>query len=256
MFGKRRKRKEGDESVYDEKERRATARFYAVFLSVVVLLFLFFNFWKSSFSFVIVSGNSMDKTLHNGEYLLSTEVIYPEHEVKRGDIIVVRVSDIPEWQRENMGKPQERQTHFLIKRLIAMEGDIVRCHKGEMEICYAGTWNEETSYDEYPFVPLDEPYAYYDESEGGKNAPCNTFEYTVGEGEIFFLGDNRNHSKDSRYLQDGYSQLEDRLYQITDITATVSDWSVAHQKGLQKWLVEVPDKIKKILTKPFKKLKG
>lgn len=255
MFRKGRKGKEGEEQAYDEKERRAQARSCAVFLALIAFLLLFLSFWKSSFSFVIVSGSSMDKTLRSGEYLLSTEVIYPEHEVERGDIIVVRVSDIPEWQRENAGRPQAQQTHFLIKRLIAMEGDIVRCVNGEMEICYAGTWNEWMDPAVYPFVELDEPYAYYDEAVGGKSAPCNTFEYTVGEGEIFFLGDNRNHSKDSRYLQDGYSQL-DRLYQITDITATVSDWAVSHRKGLQKWLVDVPAKIKNILTKPFKKLKG
>ena len=241
-----------EEKVYDEKERRSTARFCAVLLAFLALMLLFLNFWSSSFGFVLVSGPSMNNTLYSGEYLLSYKVVHPEYELKRGDIIVVGVGHIPEWQEDNQGKPSNRQTHFIIKRLIAMEGDIVRCTQGEMEICYAGTWDETMGYDEYPFVTVDEPYAYYDEGEGGKDAPCNTFEYTVGEGEIFFLGDNRNHSKDSRYLQEGYSQLN-RLYKIDDVTAVVTDWALKHQKGLEKYLVKIPSKIKNFITKPFKK---
>lgn len=255
MCRKGRKTEEREEKVYDEKERRATARFYAILLSIVTLLLLFLNFWTSSFSFVLVSGGSMDKTLYSGEYLLSTKVIHPEYEIKRGDIIVVSVSHIPEWQEENKGKPQSRQTHFIIKRLIGLEGDIVRSVNGNVEICYAGTWNEMMNPADYPFVPLDEPYAYYDETDGGKFAPCNTFEYTVGEGEIFFLGDNRNHSSDSRYNEE-HSTLNGRLYQITDVTAIVPNWALKRQKGLQKYLVEIPEKIKNFILKPFKKLKG
>jgi signal peptidase I len=196
----------------------------------------------------------MDKTLYDGEYLLSYKVVHPEYEVERGDIIVVGVGNIPEWQKENEGKPAQRQTHFIIKRCIALEGDIVRCTQGEMEICYAGTWDTTMPISEYPFVAVDEPYAYYDEREGGKNAPCNTFTYTVGEGEIFFLGDNRNHSKDSRYLQEGYSEL-DRLYAIENVTAIVPDWALEHHNGLQKYLWDIPAKIRNFIKKPFSKLK-
>ena len=242
------------ENVYDANERRASARFYAILLSVAALFFLFLNFWSHSFSFVLVQGHSMDKTLQTGEYLLSMKVIHPEYELERGDIIVVGVSHYPEWQEHNREHPNG-QTHFIIKRLIGMEGDIVRCENGNMEICYAGTWNELMNPPEYPFVPLDEPYAYYDEEKGGKNAACNTFEYKVGEGEIFFLGDNRNHSADSRYLEGSAVENLDRLYKITDVTAIVPNWALKRQKGLQKYLVDIPAKIKSFLLKPFRKLK-
>lgn len=241
------------EEVYDAKERRASARFYAIFLSVLMLFLLFLNFWSHSFSFVFVQGHSMDKTLQTGEYLLAMKVIHPEYELQRGDIIVVGVSHYPEWKEHN--KEHVGQTHFIIKRLIGMEGDIVRCTEGNMEICYAGTWDELMNPEDYPFVALDEPYAYYDEKEGGKKAACNTFEYTVGEGEIFFLGDNRNHSADSRYLEGAAVENLDRLYKITDVTAIVPDWALKRQKGLQKCLVDIPAKIKNFLLKPFRKLK-
>ncbi|MBE5747333.1 MAG: signal peptidase I [Clostridiales bacterium] len=238
---------EGSEEKEDEKERRSSARFYAILLSVLTVILLCLNFWSSNYNFVLVSGASMDKTLYDGEYLLSYKVVNPEYELKRGDIIVVDVRHIPEW---NYGK---KGTAFIIKRLIGLEGDIVRCEKGELEICYAGTWNETMDEENYPFVPLDEPYAYYED----KTAACNTFEYVVGEGEIFFLGDNRNHSSDSRYLQmdnrgNRYSQLQDRLYKINDVSAVVPSWALKRHVGLEKYLVRIPTKIKNAILKPFR----
>ncbi|MBQ9713750.1 MAG: signal peptidase I [Clostridia bacterium] len=252
-MAKKREKTENETEVVNEKERRSNARFCAFFLSFLLLFLLFVNFWTSNFSFVLVSGASMDKTLYSGEYLLSYKVVKPE-ELERGDIIVVRVDHIPEWQKKNAidkAKGME-ETHFIIKRLIALEGDKVRCIQGKMEICYAGTWNEEMSEEELPFVELNEPYAYYDEKEGGKDAPSCSFEYTVGEDEIFFLGDNRNHSKDSRYVEE-FSEL-DRLYKETDVESVVPAWALKKQVGLQKYLVEIPAKIKNKVANFFRKI--
>ena len=262
MAKKKMETKENQEKVYDEKERRSTIRFYTVLISIIAVFFLLFYFWTSNFTFVLVSGKSMENTFYNDQYLLSYKVVHPEYELKRGDIIIVSVGHIPEGQEINANDPTP--TEFMIKRLIALEGDIVRCTDGDMEICYAGTWDELMNPADYPFVAIDEPYAYYDEEAGGKTASCNTFQYTVGKGEIFFLGDNRNHSKDSRYRiveEDGrinhdYSELKNRLYKAEDVTAVVPQWAINHQKGLQKVLVEFPNKIRNAIAKPFKKLKG
>ena len=252
MAKRERNVEEIEELVYDENERRSTARFFAILLSVITLFLLILNFWSQNFSLVQVSGASMDKTLYNEEYLLAYKVIHPEYELKRGDIVVVEVGDIPEWQAVNQNRPASQRTDFIIKRVIALEGDIVRCTYGEMEICYAGTWDEMMDPAEYPFVTVDEPYAYYDEKTGGRWAPCNTFQYRIGEGEIFFLGDNRNNSKDSRYMQEGCSEIK-RLYKATDVVAVVPDWALKHQTVLQNVLVDYPRNIRNFVKKLFKK---
>lgn len=197
------------EARYGYKEE---ARSTAFFLLVMIVLFaaIFFRAYLiTHFEGVVVSGNSMRNTLYSGEQLLMKKT--DGSDAERGDVIVVYVGDYAEF---NDGG----DTRYLIKRLIAVEGDRVRCEDGAVEICYAGTDVWET---------LEEPYAYYVNS-----ADYDFAEYTVGEGEVFFLGDNRNQSQDSRY-QEGYSRL-DRLYKRSDIVGIVPEWAIEHQSALEK----------------------
>jgi signal peptidase I len=195
------------------KEREEGYWLYIV-LALMLFLALFFRFWwTNNYGGVVVDGSSMYKTLIDGEKLLMRYVEDGEG-IERGDVIVVDVGDYEECDGIEGG--------FLIKRLIAIEGDKVKCTDGQISICYAGTSE---------YVPLDEPYAYY------SNPNVYDFqdqEYEVGEGEIFFLGDNRNNSCDSRYKEWGGSHLKGKLYKATDVYGVVPEWAIKYSETLEK----------------------
>ena len=202
------------EEHYRFAERRSNVRFVAWIVVLILFLFGLRLYWTSTYGGVEIDGASMNKTLFDGEQLLMR---YSKDgtDAKRGDIIVVYVGGYKECASVGSG--------YLIKRLIAVEGDTVRCIDGQVSIKYAGSTE---------FVDLYEPYAYFRTTalaEGYDFGP-----YEVGEGEIFFLGDNRANSIDSRYgIQNG-SHLADRLYKVEDIFGIVPQWAVEHQKIIEK----------------------
>ena len=189
---------------YRYKSRRSTTIFYCVLALIVAAALGFRIYWTNTFGGVYVDGNSMYPSLHSGDELLMKY----GGDAERGDVIVVDVRSYgDEYDFGN--------TQFLIKRLIAVEGDTVYCEDGEVYIRYAGT--EE-------FVPLDEPYI--PDGEIYSFGP-----YEVGTDEIFFLGDNRLNSKDSRY-KEGLSHL-DCLYKESDIYGIVPDWAIKYKEILK-----------------------
>ncbi len=204
-----------DGSLYEEqfrfRERRNNAFFFFTLAILVLLFFTVYTCWTTAFDGIRVSGPSMEKTLQDGDRLLVQKTGW-WHEADYGDVIIVQVDGYTEWQ--------DRQTKYIIKRLIAKEGDAVRClENGEVELKKAG---------ESEYTLLKEPYAYYENNK----ASYSFQEYVVGKGEIFFLGDNRCNSQDSRY-KEGKSQLT-YLYKETDIYATVSEWSIDNRHKLDR----------------------
>lgn len=135
---------------------------------LTVMLFLMLIIFRE----MIVSGPSMKMTLLDGDYLLlvSNVVCGEPHP---GDIVVVSK------QSFDHGKP-------IVKRVIATEGQIVDIDF-ENGIVYVDG------------LPLEEDYT---------NTPTNVeegmlFPLIIEEGSVFVMGDNRNHSKDSRSLEIG-----------------------------------------------------
>ncbi len=215
-----------DSELYEEryhfKEQRSNRRFITVIVLIVLLFLGLRSYWVNTFGGVEVDGESMYPTLRSEQLLL----MKTREKAKRGDIIVVYVGGYPEVQAYNEGRANKLE--YLIKRLIAVEGDTVKCKDGQIQIQYAGADT---------FVPLDEPYAHYTDKE-----IYDFSEYVVGKGEVFFLGDNRNSSIDSRYRETikvgagrvRCSHLPDRLYKKTDIVGVVPQWAVDKRETLEK----------------------
>lgn len=150
-------------SVYDYVETFCYA------LALMMILFLFV------FRYVSVDGESMRETLQDNDKLIISSLFYTP---KTGDIVVIK----PDGYRAS-DEP-------LIKRIIATEGQTVRIDYENWEIYVDG-------------VKLDEPYIEgMRESRSMKYASVEKYnsEFTVGKGQVFVMGDNRNHSTDSRAL--------------------------------------------------------
>ena len=141
-----------------------------VLVHAILAVVLCFSFL---FRIATIEGNSMKETLHNGEKVIITNLFYTP---KVGDIVVVsRNTENSVFTMNDSNKP-------IIKRIIATEGQTV-------DIDF------ETSTVYVDGVALKEDYiADLTKVRGNVNFPV-----TVGEDEVFVLGDNRNNSRDSRF---------------------------------------------------------
>ena len=204
-------------------------------LFVCILLAIFtFHSYASNFKGVWVRGESMSLTLRDGDALLM-KLTESGAKAERGDIIVVDVSGYEECKDIKDG--------FLIKRLIATEGDKVRCKDGQIEVLYSG---------ESEWTLLDEPYAYYGQNDNYKQYYDFT-EYAVGEGEIFFLGDNRSSevsSCDSRFREDNGSHLSSDLYKERDIHGVIVEDSLGQRAFWKKYFTFMA-KVEKFMENYF-----
>lgn len=208
-----------------EKGRKGSRIVYIVVAIVLALCVAWTIVWRTRFEMVYVDGKSMNQTLQDGQWLLLDK----QREAQRGDVIVVDVRGYSEYDAaaEHNGEPR---VEFIIKRLIAVEGDKVRCTDGKLEI-----FNAETG---YTWQEVDESgYVYYSNPDERDFGP-----YELKTGEIFFLGDNRNNSMDSRY-KEGLSRLSNRLYKAEDVYGVVTSWAIEHSEPLQNVFVDAPQAV-------------
>jgi len=116
---------------------------------------------------VEVEGSSMEPTLSNKNHLLLEKVTYLFSDPERFDVVV-------------FSPFEDEEELFYIKRIIGLPGEHILIDNNIIYI------NGE---------PLLENYG----KENVINSPgIAENEIILGEGEYFVLGDNRNHSRDSR----------------------------------------------------------
>lgn len=126
-------------------------------LLIAVILFEVVNFVTAR---IRVEGNSMEPSLHDGEFVVVNRLAYRWSPPQRGDIIVFYAPPDP--------------SRRFIKRIIGLPGDSVRVSGGQVYV------NQ---------VEISEPYIL--------SPPRYSGSWTVGKNELFVLGDNRNNSDDS-----------------------------------------------------------
>ena len=128
-------------------------------LVCIILVFTFVG------RFIYVSGHSMEPTLYDKDMMIIQELGYTP---KQGDVVVLT-------------KPSEIADGPIVKRVIATEGQTVDIDFVSGAVYVDGELLEEDYINEPTYV------------EEGTEFPL-----TVPEGSIFVMGDNRNHSSDSR----------------------------------------------------------
>ena len=134
---------------------------FALGIFVVVYLFLF----RPS----VVFGMSSYPTIKPEEKVISEKISYYLHALNRGDFVILQ-------------SPKNSEVDF-IKRIVGLSGEKLRISNGKVFI-NGGL--------------LDESYLY----EGTFTAPesylAENSETLIPDGHFFVMGDNREHSSDSR----------------------------------------------------------
>jgi signal peptidase I len=136
-----------------------------VTLVIAAVIFLALRTTVQSFA---IEGPSMEPNFYTGQRVLVNKLVYKFHEPQRGDVIIFR-------------SPNSQQGD-LIKRVIGLPGESVEIRDGKVYI----------HKQDGQVFPLDEPYV----NEPARNAFQGS---TIPENAYFVLGDNRNHSEDSRH---------------------------------------------------------
>ncbi len=144
-----------------------------------------------------VEGSSMNPTLQDGDLVLLSGLGYTP---KQGDVVVV--------QSKSYGYEKP-----LVKRIIAKGGQTVTLDYENWRVIVDG-------------VVVEEPYILKESDPMRTGDPYQTDlspnTFTVPEGELFVMGDNRNGSADSRDPRIGY--IDERLV-IGKVYFRIFPWS-------------------------------
>ena len=162
----------------DKEQKRSFKREVFSWIACIVVTILLTEF---ILNFVIINANipsgSMENTIMTNDKLIALQTSYWFNDPKRGDIIIFKYPD--------------DETEWFIKRVIALPGETVLVKDGKVYINGSKK-------------ALSEPYI--------KEEPVEDFgPYTVPKNGYFVMGDNRNHSMDSRDPSVGVLTKEDLI---------------------------------------------
>ncbi len=156
------------ETVKEKPKESLLKSVYSFLMELIICVVISVTIVFLVTSFVVthtkVIGHSMQDTLNQGEYLLINRLTYQFSDPKQFDIVVFKHSEEDKY----------------IKRVIATPGQKIQIINSKIYV------DDKIVNENYGNAPITDP----------GNAAEPIF---LGEDEYFVLGDNRNHSSDSRF---------------------------------------------------------
>lgn len=171
-----------------KKEKQKAGRGTAIFAVFLILLGLSVFVRNNICCIAMVEGESMYPTLKDKELYMVNRYNYRP---TPGNIVLVRVN------------PDIVGTSHIVKRVIAVGGDTVEIDYEENKLYV----NDQL---------LEEPYMNAEDDDPMRekgNLPDRPF--TIPKGYVFVMGDNRNHSMDSRSIWIGPVAESDVIGKVT-----------------------------------------
>jgi signal peptidase I len=194
----------------------------AISVSFVVKTFLIRSFF--------IPSASMEQTLQIDDRVIVNELVPDMMPVQHGDVIVFKdpggwltatapaskgpIGDGIDWVLSLVGLASPDNSEHLIKRVIGLPGDTVKCCTPNGELTING-------------VAINEPYISL--PPGEDRASSVDFSVTVPADSLWVMGDNRDNSKDSRFNTDkpghGFVATSDVTGRAFVISWPVSRWT-------------------------------
>lgn len=154
-----------------DKFRRNILIAVVVYIIFAIIVIILF---QTVFMISLIPSSSMENTIKVNNIIFSTRYDVKEEDLERYDILIFVAPDDPDIT--------------YIKRLVGLPGETIEVKDGKV---YA---------DE---MELDSSFIKETQNTGADGV------YEVPEGCYFFMGDNRNNSKDSRFWNNPYVPAED-----------------------------------------------
>lgn len=218
-----------------DAQRRRRTRGVKLFIRDIVLIFLaaiVISVGIKTFlvrSFYIPSG-SMEDTLQIDDRIIVNELVPKLVPIEHGDVVVFRdpggwLDPTPQadqnwfvtsvdWVLSVVGLSAPDSNDHLIKRVIGLPGDTVKCCNTFGQMSVNG-------------VPLDEPYLKL--GPGVTKASGPDFTVKVPKDSLWVMGDNRYDSMDSRYHMNepgkGFVPIENVVGRAFIVSWPIDHWT-------------------------------
>jgi signal peptidase I len=150
--------------------------FWDLVKTFIVVMMIAFSIRYFIIQPFVVDGDSMLPNFVNNEYLIAEKISYDFRDPSRGDVVIFRYPKNPEV--------------IYIKRVIGLPGESIEIKNGKVFVTSPGNQQFELAEN---YLSKSTKTNSYNEGQSS-----DEFKLQIKDKEFFVLGDNRDHSSDSR----------------------------------------------------------